>query len=252
MVSFLITGAVSFADIKIEGNKKEHYIKNYLEYIEEAQHNFQKSEEWKIHLKDYEEYNIGLNLKENNVKDNRQADGENTVAINKTNQKGEIADIFAYKLEEKKSYSTYQIARNGGIIINKNNIEITGEKYKIAQYSENSTMYNYGNIYMNIEVGRGQWGREKSTVYNFGEIISNWTPQQIEKNSKGWNYGYLKGQETQSILDNSIGYNYGILENTGYQTQRVATNSTGYNYGIIKGKGAKGTGQEISIKILNY
>ena len=287
VVSFLITGMVSFAEnnkpenwlegigveknlsnkefkfddkhfIKIENNElniiveqKENkiFLKNLsnkaFENIEIALENVDIVENGEI--KDrlsyvngaFEEYNKYLKV-EGNVQGNK-AEGiekikvlDGSILTAEAIELGEDGKITQYTdgdiTNSLSKTSTMTLAKNGGILINKEKIDnseaLSSKVFQTAV--NNSQIYNYGKIKVK---GLAQLGIKNSAVYNYGEIDGEyyWGDAQIvAENSKAYNFGIIKGG--QQIINKSVGYNYGKIIGTQY-----ISDSKVYNYGVIIG-----------------
>ena len=125
-----------------------------------------------------------------------------------------------------------------------------------SQMAVNGNAYNYGLIISSADLGQTI---NNGTGYNYGVIANSKTAgQYIWKGGIGYNYGIIvNGQQTGQKIGVSnttgIGYNYGIIANGGNFGQNIETkDSKGYNYGVIKNRGNYGQSVEKDAIGYNY
>ena len=262
VVTFLITGAVAFAEGTAEKSeivvKLEEQQENYntaKENLKLGQQIENKIEKTKVTI----EYNADKG--KNEIKFNNIA-GVNNIEIDKS--------ILSTTVKEKLNnitndyYSSAQtIAENNGVIAYSG----SGSNAVQATSSDVKNIINNGIIVgrqeLNIEKGnaenngviifsRGDNGGQKissnafeSNISNKGIIISNQSAGQVVEGnkSKAFNYGVIEAKNGQHIgeyskVEDVEAYNYGLINTTGYgQKITKGNNSNIYNYGIINGKG---------------
>ena len=225
VVSFLITGMVSFA----EGNIKEADKKTETKKIS-AEEYIISEELLKNILREINFGNIHI-IKNGETVEKTQEIGNGKIGIND-------GIVSGY-------YKAQNIS--GGIGINNNELTTRGEyDHTYGQFISNGLGINNGTI--NIPISREN---------NYG--------QNIENNSLGINNGILSGKRTQLIHDNGLGINNGTISginagqfvnynaigiNNGtikanYNIQSLADRSLGINNGILSGK-TDSYGQDIA------
>ena len=224
VVSFLITGMVSFAE-EIKGTDKKTETKKISaeEYIisEELLKNI---------LREINFGNIHI-IKNGETVEKTQEIGNGKIGIND----GIVSGYY-------KAQNIY-----GGIGINNNELTTRGEyDHTYGQFISNGLGINNGTI--NIPISRennyGQNIENNSLGINNG-ILSGKRTQFIHDNGLGINNGTISGTYAgQYIIYNAIGINNGTIK-ANYNIQSLADRSLGINNGILSGK-TDSYGQDIA------
>ena len=150
---------------------------------------------------------------------------------------------------------------NQGIVTNTGIINA-----RAGQRVGNATIINKGIIIASDNAGYGLQYTERANlggkIYNYGILIGNGQTIQMSSNSSYLDNRGLILNGSQKILsgDNNIGKNYGVIDNTNQAIGQLidvltstatfasANNAEFYNYGIIKTKNA---GQKINVSTNN-
>ena len=257
VVTFLITGAVAFAE-GTDNREQEH--KDKITGIENTVEN----------LAGLGKGEISAGVNNQYIVVEKTAD---KTIIKKADDKSIIAEIDNSFISTKTAGTVSNTLQNmdgtngngvnkgikgekqglasNGIICNKGIIKFQGNTAQ--DISGGATAYNYGIIANDGQYG--QYGRDKNennVVYNYG-IIAN-SGQYGQKLSVGTadNYGIIVNSNNYGqIADKGTVNNYGIIANKGTNGQQVSA-GTAINYGIIKNYGEKGQIGGAGAVIYNY
>ena len=274
VVTFLITGAVSFAADETVGINEYHQKYN-LDGILTAKDNLTGLGKGNIILTDkagqYAKDNI--TIKDNVITIKKSNGNTEELKIDKSLLSTTMANNVSNVLSKMEETNTKE--NNNKILESSQNVSTgTGNNngvilFKGANGQIGSIINNYG-----IIANDGIYGQNSTNIAkNNGIIINKGNTGQISENiaenygvianignygQKGKvisNYGIIKnnGNFGQVVNDNieGIGYNYGIIANTGDEGLYV-TKGKAYNYGIIANTGNAGLHLNGDGEICNY
>ena len=284
VVTFLITGMVSFAEgtaekeIKQESNKNHwewNQVKNAEEYIKTGDSLISVTDtagnQDKYFIFKDDKYQVKIDGKNLTFSIKDKLSNKTTANINNTftlldnmlnkNQFEKIEELgeeYNKALDLKHTAQSIYKAGKGETAI----VDTDVKEEAIVQTADNGIIINKGILL------KEQNGKNNSEIYNFGLISSS---KQIIKDSVAYNYGIINdgGQSGTGVLsnygliytgNNGIGqsvtgeaYNYGIISVYFTATgQRAAEKGKIYNYGLITGKGAVQTTGANNAEIYNY
>ena len=284
VVTFLITGMVSFAEgtaekeIKQESNKNHwewNQVKNAEEYIKTGDSLISVTDtagnQDKYFIFKDDKYQVKIDGKNLTFSIKDKLSNKTTANINNTftlldntlnknqfEKIEELGDKYNKALDLKHTAQSIYKAGKGETAI----VDTDVKEEAIVQTADNGIIINKGILL------KEQNGKNNSEIYNFGLISSS---KQIIKDSVAYNYGIINdgGQSGTGVLsnygliytgNNGIGqsvtgeaYNYGIISVYFTATgQRAAEKGKIYNYGLITGKGAVQTTGANNAEIYNY
>ena len=160
--------------------------------------------------------------------------GDNIIKAGETRSEFSLERVLV--ISDNEIYYAGQVARENETAVNKG--IITGGKAP----DKDSKAYGIGQYAEGIN----------AKVYNYGVIsTSNNNGQRAREGGEAYNYGIITGNisQGQNIVD-SFGYNYGIIANSGQRGQAAnGTKSFVYNYGIIANNSQIG---QIGVNLTNY
>ncbi len=287
VVTFLITGAVSFAGESTVDAVGGASSGKWLAGIGESGKNLKagKIENDKITVQNTEKGNITITFKDTNqaieIK-NEELSTEIIKNINEAMTNAEKAVDWKNNITSRENYEIGMNAEataegnkavDGQIIVNNNNITNAEDTGKTTDKGEklfagqtvlgHGTAVNKGDIEITKDSVNyfGQYiDGEGAEGYNYGNIIlKNETPDKLTieraqnavNGGKIYNYGYIEAiHHAQAITDGSKGYNYGELYGSNKYAQFIMNNSEGYNYGILSSK--NGIGQSVDKNSIGY
>ncbi len=287
VVTFLITGAVSFAGESTVDAVGGASSGKWLAGIGESGKNLKagKIENDKITVQNTEKGNITITFKDTNqaieIK-NEELSTEIIKNINEAMTNAEKAVDWKNNITSKENYEIGMNAEataegnkavDGQIIVNNNNITNAEDTGKTTDKGEklfagqtvlgHGTAVNKGDIEITKDSVNyfGQYiDGEGAEGYNYGNIIlKNETPDKLTieraqnavNGGKIYNYGYIEAvHHAQAITNGSKGYNYGELYSDNKYAQFIYNSSEGYNYGILNSK--NGIGQSVDKNSIGY
>ena len=270
VVTFMITGAVSFAE---DNREQEH--KDKVTGMETAIENLKglgtgvisadpndkvnefvsiERKDGKTILKNKKDSDKVIAEIDNSLISTKTAEIVSTAlqGMNGTNEKGINKGIISNKQTEGQKIEKGKTGYNYGII--------TG-KIDYGQKIEGGIGYNYGIIANEHAtwIAEGQRVSDGGTGYNYGIIATTHNNGQYAENSTINNYGIIAnakdyGQNGSGIINNygviangvdygmsiksGVANNYGVIMNGGGRGLNInGINATAYNYGIIANKG---------------
>ena len=287
VVTFLITGAVSFAGESTVDAVGGASSGKWLAGIGESGKNLKagKIENDKITVQNTEKGNITITFKDTNqaieIK-NEELSTEIIKNINEAMTNAEKAVDWKNNITSRENYEIGMNAEataegnkavDGQIIVNNNNITNAEDTGKTTDKGEklfagqtvlgHGTAVNKGDIEITKDSVNyfGQYiDGEGAEGYNYGNIIlKNETPDKLTieraqnavNGGKIYNYGYIEAvHHAQAITNGSKGYNYGELYSDNKYAQFIYNSSEGYNYGILNSK--NGVGQSVDKNSIGY
>ena len=260
VVTFLITGAVGFAEENImpEISEKAKSIVN-TEQIEEFVKNSNNPTKNFIDNMDGINEEIKKEYKENfdagnkDIAEKTVIDKNNysNIVINASSAGMKAQNISVYNFgvigseHEKNLQSGMEVTAEGLSVYN---YGIIDGKYTNGQLvnTNDGKAFNYGVIKLGKNGALQTIGRDKKTgeIYNYGILTDKYNSfvQNITTNGNGklYNYGFISTNGTAQNLSNngvkdSYAYNYGIIELNGENSKalKVNQNNTGVNAGVI-------------------
>ena len=278
VVTFLITGAVSFAGESTVDAVGGASSGRWLTGIGESGKNLKagKIESDKITVQNIEKGNITITFKDTNqaieIK-NEELSTEIIKNINEAMTNAEKAVDWKNNITSRENYEIGMNAEataegnkavDGQIIVNNNKITNAEDTGKTTDKGEklfagqtvlgHGTAVNKGDIEITKDSVNyfGQYiDGEGAEGYNYGNIIlkneTEGASAKIERaqnavnGGKIYNYGYIKAvHHAQAITNGSKGYNYGELYSDNKYAQFIVDNSESYNYGILNSKNGIG------------